>query len=51
MNQDDVKARFAATAAQMAGLEERRRAVLAEQVRAFVPTTGEERAIEVRRKV
>ncbi len=46
MNQHDVKARFAATAAQMAGLEERRRAVLAEQVRAFVPTTGEERAID-----
>ena len=46
MNQDDVKARFAATAAKVAGLEERRRAVLAEQVRAFVPTTGEERAID-----
>ena len=46
MNQDDVRARFAATAAKIAGLEERRRATLAEQVRAFVPTTGEERAID-----
>ncbi len=47
MNQDDVKARFAATATKVAGLEERRRAALAERVRAFVPTTGTERAIDV----
>ena len=46
MNQDDVRARFAATATKIAGLEERRRTVLAEQVRAFVPTTGTERAID-----
>ena len=46
MNQDDVKARFAATAAKIAGLEERRRTALAERVRAFVPTTGTERAID-----
>lgn len=46
MNQDDVKARFAATAAKVAGLEERRRDVLAAQVRAFVPVTGSERAVD-----
>ena len=46
MNQDDVKARFSASAARIAGLEERRRTVLAERVRAFVPTTGDERAID-----
>jgi SAM-dependent methyltransferase len=46
MNQDDVRARFAATAGKVAELEERRRAVLAEQVRAFVPTTGAERALD-----
>lgn len=47
MNQDHVKARFAATAAKFAGLEERRRDVLAAQVKAFLPrTTGEERALD-----
>lgn len=46
MNQDDVKARFAATAAKVAGLEERRREALAAQVRAFVPVTGDERALD-----
>lgn len=46
MNQDDVKARFAATAAKVAGLEERRRDVLAAQVRAFVPVAGSERALD-----
>lgn len=46
MNQEDVKARFAATAAKVAGLEERRRDVLAAQVRAFVPVTGDERAVD-----
>lgn len=46
MNQHDVRARFAATAGKVAELEERRRAVLAEQVRAFVPTTGTERALD-----
>ena len=46
MNQDDVKARFAATAVKIAGLEERRRDALAAQVRAFVPVTGRERALD-----
>lgn len=46
MNQDDVRNRFAATAGKMAGLEERRRTHLAAQLKAFLPTTGTERAID-----
>lgn len=46
MNHDDVKARFAATAAKVARLEERRRDALAAQVRAFVPVMGDERALD-----
>lgn len=46
MNQDEVRARFGATAAKIGELEERRRAALGEQVRAFLPTRGDERAID-----
>lgn len=44
---DAMRARFAVTAERIAALQERRADELAEQVRGFVPTTGEERALDV----
>src|SRR4051794_29827230 len=46
MNTDAVRARFAATAALQAGLEESRRAALAAKVAAFVEVRGDERALD-----
>jgi SAM-dependent methyltransferase len=46
MNTEEVRTRFAATAAQIADLEERRRAALAKQVRLLLPTSGHERALD-----
>jgi ubiquinone/menaquinone biosynthesis C-methylase UbiE len=43
---DAIRARFAATAERIAALQERRAAELAERIRDFVPTTGEERALD-----
>ena len=44
---DAMRARFAVTAERIAALQERRADELAEQVRSFVSTTGEERALDV----
>jgi ubiquinone/menaquinone biosynthesis C-methylase UbiE len=44
---DAMRARFAVTAERIAALQERRAGELAEQVRSFVSTTGEERALDV----
>lgn len=44
---DAMRARFAVTAERIAALQERRAEELAEQVRSFVSTTGEERALDV----
>ena len=44
---DAMRARFAVTAERIAALQERRADDLAEQVRSFVSTTGEERALDV----
>ena len=43
---DATRARFAATADRIAALQQQRAAELAEQVRAFVPATGDERALD-----
>jgi len=44
---DAMRARFAVTAERIAALQERRADDLADQVRSFVSTTGEERALDV----
>ena len=44
---DAMRARFAVTAERIAALQERRADDLAEQVRSFVSTTGEDRALDV----
>ena len=43
---DAIRARFAATADRIAALQQERAAELAEQVQAFVPLTGDERALD-----
>ena len=43
---DAMRARFAATADRLAGLQERRADELASRIRDFVPLTGDERALD-----
>ena len=45
-NREIVRARFAATAALLAGFEEEHRALLAARIREFVAPHGDERALD-----